>query len=115
MRLDEFYADPQRRRSAEVSLGAGWTSSDDPGQTFSVYWLRDTGEVVSLLVGPVAFGPGAPKPFGVYLPRMQTVGGDDQEVSVIGKIADVEAIMSASDRDPRTLEWLRERLATSTK
>lgn len=114
MRLEEFYADPKRRGSDERSLGRGWTSSNYPGTTFSVYWLRETGEVVALLVGPVVIGPGAPKPFGVYLPRTQTVGRDDQEVLVIGKVArpgDVEAIVNASNRDPRTLEWLRERLA----
>jgi hypothetical protein len=66
VKVDEFYADPRRRDSEEVGLGRGWTSAADPGASFSLFWVAATGEVCALRSGPVAFGPGAPKPMGVY-------------------------------------------------
>jgi len=113
MKLEEFYSDRKRKDSGEVPLASGWTSASDPGATFSLFWILETKEVCALRVGPVAMGPGAPKPYLVSVPRMQTLGRAEQEVSVIGRCArldDVTAIVERADDPHRTLEWLRENL-----
>jgi hypothetical protein len=113
MRLAELFADPIRRDSDEVCLGSGWTSHAEPGTTYTVYWIASTGEVYGLRHPDVAFGPGAPKPFGAYIPRFSSHDAN-LEAELLGR-ADGETIaeLHAQTEGPeaaRSIERLRERL-----
>ena len=110
MKVDEFYERRDRRTSEEIVLGRDWTSAS--GATFSLFWLEVTGEVCALRTGPVAVGPGAPKPYGVYYPRVVTEGPDDEEVALLGtaNVDEVRALVEGAEPAERTIEWLRERL-----
>ncbi len=113
MKLEEFYSDPKRTDSGEVPLAREWTSASDPGATFSLFWVLETNEVCALRVGPVAMGPGAPKPYLVSVPHMQTLGRAEQEVTVVGRCArldEVTAIVARAEVSQRTRERLRENL-----
>ena len=113
MKLEQFYANATRSASKEVALGEGWTSTEDPGATYSVYWIEATGEIFALRTGPVVTGPGVPKPYGVYLPWARTDGREDQEVTILGsrsQKAEVLGVATSTDPADRTLEWLRAQL-----
>ena len=113
MRVDELYSDERRRASSEVSLGDDWTSDAIPLASYSLFWIEATGEVFGLRHGPIAYGPGAPKPAGVYRPVMRQTFPVDQEVSLLGSCTDFDRLSSMieSAPAPKTVEWLRERLA----
>jgi hypothetical protein len=89
------HADPRRRSSDEVDLGATWRSagSDD---AWRVAWLRDTGELYVCLAG------GYP--------------GPSQQVEVLGVVPHERELDALLDgwRGHRThedgLAWLRHRL-----
>lgn len=112
MRIDSFYAAPERKASEEVRLGSEWTSASDPDGTYSLFWVEATREVCALRSGAVVIGPGAPKPYGVYLPRVRNEGSEDREVTILGTadLDEVKAMIALAGPSQRTLEWLRERL-----
>lgn len=114
MKIGEFYSDETRKRSGEAPLAQGWRSGADPDATFNLFWVVETGEVCALQLGPVAFGPGTPKPDTVYLPRMVTLGREEQEIAILGNCHRHDVVMDlvrgATGEQP-TIEWLREELA----
>jgi hypothetical protein len=62
--VETFYEQDQRRRnSEEEEFGDGWTSSDRPGATFQLAWIRDTGELY-MMGEPL--GTAIEDPFGDY-------------------------------------------------
>jgi hypothetical protein len=107
MKVSELYADERRRSSNEAYLGDDWTSSSS-GDPFAVYWIEATGEVFALRHGPIAFGPGTPKPDGVYFPDVRPSYPEDQEVTVLGTCPSLEELTGYDG--PRVIESLRERL-----
>lgn len=114
MKIDEFYADEARQRSGETPLAQGWTSKDDPDATFNLFWVVETGEVCALRIGAVAMGPGAPKPYLIYLPRMVTIGREEQEITILGESERHDVVMdlvTAAPPDERRIEWLRQELS----
>lgn len=112
MKLQEFYADKRRRISAEVPLAEDWTSRMDPDATYKLFWIIETGEVCALRIGPVAIGPGLPKPYLVDLPKTATVGREDQEISILGsctRLPEVRGLVEHAEQT--TIESLRGELA----
>jgi hypothetical protein len=89
-------ADPRRRTSAEVDLGATWRwpGSND---AWRVSWIRDTGEL--------------------YLCRADGYDGSCTDVSVIAVVpreADVDALLDGwrdARVDPDGLSWLAARVS----
>ena len=55
------------------------------------------------------------KPYGIYLPSVRPAYREDQEVTVLGTCSDLGDVTAAVETvgTPRTLEWLRERLAAT--
>ena len=111
MKITEFYADPDRKASGEVELATGWTSEVDPGATFSIFWVQETAEVYALRHGPQTISGGLPKPYLVDVPKVRTVGREDQEITVLGTATrhdEVAALVSRAEET--TLEWLSDKL-----
>ena len=51
MRIQQFYErDPRRRASDEVKFGDDWRLAGEKG-SWSVFWLRDTGELAAYQTG----------------------------------------------------------------
>lgn len=118
MKIDEFYSDQSRKRSGEAPLAQDWRSERDPDATFNLFWVVETGEVCALRLGPVAFGPQAPKPYLVYLPRMVSIGREEQDIAILGKCSRHDVVMdlvTGATSEQRTIEWLSEELATLTE
>lgn len=88
-------ADPRRRTSPEVDLGATWRS-DGSNDAWRVSWIRDTGEL--------------------YVCRVDGYDGECTDVSVLAVLAreaDVDALLEGwreSRTDPNGLAWLTGRL-----
>lgn len=114
MRLEEFFADETRRRSRELGLGSGWTSSGDEGVHYAVYWIEQTEELYAVRHPAVGLGPGTPKPYGAYIPRFEKPDVE-LEARLLGR-ADREtydeilAEAGASPDQPRSLESIEARL-----
>lgn len=119
MTLDEFYADPARRESKEISFGFGWRSSHSPNSEFVVFWIESTGELC-LLETPLVdlesdqvvsrFVLGVP-------PHTNPHRFRDQEISIriLGSFseAEVDQIMAGWQdhlRSAAGIEWIRGRL-----
>jgi hypothetical protein len=93
--LAKFYnADPRRIHSRELDVGLWWRE-DAEGPLHRAAWVRDTGELYLVRLGPSAGGGGS--------------------VELLAKVADRERLerVLAGWRErcgaPRSLTWLRER------
>lgn len=88
-------ADPRRRTSAEVDLGATWRWAES-NDAWRVSWIRDTGEL--------------------YLCRADGYDGECTDVSVVAVVereADLDALVDGWREfrfDPDGLSWLAGRL-----
>lgn len=106
-----------RRQAAHLSRGLARRRLDVPPPTGRyVLRLLDRGhrEVFGLRHGPVAFGPGTPKPWGVYLPAVREAFPEDAEATILGTCTDLDSLRAVVEdaEGPKTLEWLRERLVS---
>jgi hypothetical protein len=95
--LASFYgADPRRVRSRELDIGLWWRERAD-GPLHRAAWVSDTGELYLVRLGPLEDGGG--------------------EVEVLATVAEHMWLQSVLDGwreqcgGPRSLVWLRERLA----
>ena len=82
-----------------------------------MYWIEKTGEVYGVRHEPVAFGPGAPKPYGAYLPTFSRAD-ERNEVRLFGTVdleafLEIEAEAEALPSAQRSLAWLDGRVHTS--
>lgn len=114
MRLEELFADETRRGSRELGLGSGWTSSDDEGAGYAVYWIEQTEELYAVRHPAEGFGPGTVKPYGAYIPRVD-LPDEEREARLLGRADrktcdEILAEVEASPDQPRSLESLAERL-----
>lgn len=114
MRFDDFYADPRRSGSPERSLGPGWISDDEDGVAYTVYWIEQTGELYGVRHEPVIVGPGAPKPYGAYLPTASAVD-ERREVLLLGTVGretyvEIEGRAESLPATERSLGWLAARI-----
>jgi|GEM_PF-1068390 len=95
--LTAFYkADPARFASRELDVGLWWREESD-GPLHRAAWVRETGELYLVRLGPVAGGGGT--------------------VEVLASVADADQLerLMVGWREhcgePRSLTWLRERAA----
>jgi hypothetical protein len=95
--LARFYnADERRVRSRELDVGLWWREDAD-GPLHRAAWVGDTGELYLVRLGPAADGGG--------------------HVEVLARIDDRELMEGVLDGwrercgEPRSLQWLRERVA----
>ena len=112
MRVEDFFAEPGRQASDEIFLGSGWTTPEDPGADYAVYWIKRTGDLYGLRHAEIGFGPGAPKWFGVYLPRFSKQD-ERRELMWFGRVGPESIgriVEDAKVLEDQTLEWLRSRL-----
>ncbi len=93
--LASFYtADSRRIESRELDVGLWWREGED-GPLHRAAWVRDTGELYLVRLGP------------------DTVGGG--RVEVLARVDDHDRLESVLDGwrehcgEPRSLAWLRER------
>ncbi len=93
--LASFYtADSRRIESRELDVGLWWREGED-GPLHRAAWVRDTGELYLVRLGP------------------DTVGGG--RVEVLARVDDRDRLESVLDGwrehcgEPRSLAWLRER------
>jgi hypothetical protein len=97
--IEEFYAqDERRRQSPEVEFGDSWTDSNDPGATYEIAWIEDTGEVYAMRE-EVSNAVTA-------TPAVQLIGK-------VAKRAELESLLNGwqdAMRDSNSLNWLRDRL-----
>lgn len=114
MKLGEFYEDKRRRTSGEVPLAEDWTSKTDPDATFKLFWIVETGEVCALRVGPVVMIPRPPTLYGVYVPKMESMGVENNEISILGHSGRLPMVTELVAGAPQTtIEWMRQELETS--
>jgi hypothetical protein len=95
--LQAFYAsDPRRARSRECDVGLWWRESPD-GPLHRAAWVKDTGELYLVRLGPGEQGGG--------------------RVEVLAQVAEHERLEQALAGwqghcgGPQSLNWLRERVA----
>jgi hypothetical protein len=102
MNIEEFYAEDERRRqSEEVELGDSWTDSNDPGTTYEISWIEDTGEIYAMRE------------------EQSTSPTASPTVQMMGKVTKREELESRLDGwqdamgQSNSLNWVRERLRAS--
>jgi hypothetical protein len=113
MDIEEFYdANPVRRSSEELEFGRDW--SDAEGNRGEISWVRDTGELY-VMVAPVE--PIVTDPVGDEF--VQPLLTDDVRVEVLRVIPTRERVdellagWGAAMGQPRSLDWVKDRLASS--
>ncbi len=111
MDIEQFYdQDARRRESDEVELGRDWT--DAAGIRTEISWVVDTGEVYAMRE------PGAVDidMFGDVM--AEKVSSDAIIVAVLGVVATREELnrklagWETAMREPNSVSWVRDRLAT---
>ncbi len=120
MDIDEFYeADPRRRPSAELELGAEWADAD--GTNYELNYVEDTGELY-VLREPQPHETG--DPFGGIHFSVPPGYEKKMTVHVIANIASVDEVhkildgwqqvmLNGSSEDASTTEWLGRRLRSA--
>lgn len=110
MNPSEFYDDdPARRASEEIRLGDDWKGVDEDS-TYSLFWIRDTGELcaVSVQNRDVKL-PGSLGPWGTGASALTDVNDDDLSIEVLGAIeaeAEARRLIVEADNDIEPLRRL---------
>jgi hypothetical protein len=103
MNIEDFYQEDERRRqSTEVELGDAWTNESDPGTTYEISWIEDTGEVYAMRVE-------ASSKAAISSPNVQLLG----KVAQRQELEDLLGGWQDAMGDPGSLTWLKERLKGS--
>jgi hypothetical protein len=119
--VEEFYAaDPERRSSDEVPLGDGWSSVGDPSSTFTLFWIRDTGELCLMQAPSMSpKSPGSLGPYGSGIASVREPRASDLQVRVIARIASEDRLREVLEGHEEAeqlsdgVEWLKG-IATAT-
>lgn len=117
--LEDFYADPARKGSREISFGSGWRSSKYELFEYTLFWVASTSELCAMRApirdvrsdGPISrFVLGVPPHF-----RSQELRGAEVTVAVLALVGETEltGLLEGWEQHHVSvdgLEWVQERV-----